>query len=116
MTLQNKGTYADKLQIYIPPLKKDIVNKTKELLEREGSSLSQFLLAAIEEYYRLHEPGNPQQRLDTIVELGHAYRVNNCSICGAVPYARVNNGQKTYFLCRPHFEHNKKRLTSYKIL
>jgi len=75
MTLQNKGTYKDKITIYIPPEKKEIILKSKLLFIREGSSLSKFILEKIEEYYRLHEAGNPQQTLTYIFKNGKPYKV-----------------------------------------
>lgn len=112
MTLQNHGTYKDKLQIYIPPLKKGLVDKTKKLLEKEGSSLSQFLLSKIEEYYRLHEPGNPQQRLDTIAAIGHAYRAESCCVCGkqAEVQAFTEKGLNLLY-CRECYEKKGRRVT-----
>jgi len=74
MTLENKGTYEDHLTLYIPKSKKDLVRKTQKILEREGSSLSKFVLQKIEEYYRLHEQGNPQQTLTHLFKHGKPYR------------------------------------------
>jgi len=73
MTLQNKGTYRDKITLYIPPEKKEIVNKASNILERENSSLSKFFIEKIEEYYRLHEKGNPQQLLSHLFKNGKPY-------------------------------------------
>lgn len=71
--LQRKGTYKDKCQIYVPPAKKKMLTEVRVMLEREGSSLSKFLVEKAEEYHRLHDPGNPQQLLPVILKLGKAY-------------------------------------------
>jgi hypothetical protein len=74
MTLQNKGSYRDKLTLYIPPEKKEMIKKVSLILERENSSISKFFIEKLEEYYRLHEPGNPQQTLTHILKHGKPYR------------------------------------------
>lgn len=71
--LQRKGTYDDKCQIYVPPGKKKMLQEVREMLDREGKSLSKFVIEKAEEYHRLHDPGNPQQLLDVIMKLGKAY-------------------------------------------
>jgi hypothetical protein len=35
--------------------------------------MSKFVMEKLAEYVRLHEPGNPQQRLDVVLKLGKAY-------------------------------------------
>jgi hypothetical protein len=45
----------------------------KEIGKREGKPISQLFREFVEQYVQLHEPGNPQQRLDTIVRLGKKY-------------------------------------------
>jgi len=42
--------------------------KLKEIARREGRSASSIINELIEEYIRKHEPGNPQLRLDRILE------------------------------------------------
>jgi len=45
-----------------------IYEKLKEIARREGRSASAVISELIEEYVRQHEPGNPQLRLDLILE------------------------------------------------
>ncbi len=44
--------------------------------------MSKFFVEKLEEYQRLHEPGNPQQRLDVVLKIGKAYHAPN-PICRA---------------------------------
>jgi len=84
MTLQNKGSYRDKLTLYIPPEKKQLIQKASQILERENSSLSKFFVEKIEEYYRLHYEGNPQQTLTHLFKNGKPYRAPSQCGCGRV--------------------------------
>ena len=45
-----------------------------EIMKRENSSVSEGIRDLIKSYVRLHEPGNPQQRLDVILIDKKAYR------------------------------------------
>lgn len=63
-----------KITLYVPENKADTVKAAKKIFKREGYSLSQFLISELERYNRLHERGNPQQRIDVIAERGEAYR------------------------------------------
>jgi hypothetical protein len=111
MTLQNHGTYKDKLQIYVKPENKEVVAKTKIMLKREGSTLSKFITEKILEYYRTHEPGNPQQRLDTIAKIGHAFRADSCQFCGLKPvHYGLKNGVWLGF-CSGHWDPKRFRAT-----
>ena len=51
-----------------------MVKKASLILERENSSLSKFFIEKLEEYYRLHEKGNPQQILTHLFKNGKPYR------------------------------------------
>ena len=73
MTVENKGTYRNKFTFYVPLEKKRILEKLKEILKREGKSVSQFILEQIEAYVMLHEPGNPQQLLERYVTHSEPY-------------------------------------------
>ena len=84
MTLQNKGTYKDKLTLYIPPEKKQLVQKASQILERENSSLSKFFVEKIEDYCKLHGEGNPQQTLTHIFKNGKPYRAPSQCACGRI--------------------------------
>jgi hypothetical protein len=109
LTIENKGTYNDKLTIYLPKRQKPIVKEMRKLLKAEGSSLSRYLSDQIDAWWQLHEPGNPQQRMDTIIELGKAYQAPK--ICGfkncfrdAVGFATYVPKHKEYALCKKHLK------------
>jgi hypothetical protein len=102
-----------KVTLYVPVAKQRLVSNIKDILKREGSSVSRFMIEKFEEYYRLHEPGNPQQRLDTIMKLGKAYHAPK-PICGFKHCLRdivgvgvyLPNG-KEYGLCTIHLDEAK---------
>jgi len=81
----------------------------KEIAQREGKSIAQIVREQVESYVRLHEPGNPQQRLDTIIRLGKKYvapkvcMVKDC-MRDAVAVATYLNDGKDYFLCEEHLK------------
>jgi len=53
-----------------------------EIAKREGRSRSKILRECVEEYVRLHELGNPQTRLDVILDRGApAKEPPRCSYC-----------------------------------
>ena len=112
-SIRTRNNKYPKLQLYVPAAKQPLVRDVKGILAREGSSLSKFIIEKFEEYYRLHEPGNPQQRLDTIMKLGKAYHAPK-PICGFKHCFRdvvgvgvyVPNG-KEYGLCTTHLDEAK---------
>jgi len=96
-----------RIQFYLPDNKKHILREAKEIFKREGTSLSRFLVDKLEEYVELHAPGNPQQRIDTIIQIGKAYHAPLvCAIKNCLRNAKFQgiykvNG-KTYPLCEIH--------------
>lgn len=79
--------------------------KLKEILKRENANLSDLFFQFCEQYVRLHEPGNPQQRLDTIAKLGKAYRAGKCFECDKKPKFKVFYlGGKSLLLCEEHYD------------
>jgi hypothetical protein len=112
-TRRYKGKFS-KVTLYVPVTKQLLVTNIKTILKREGSSVSRFVMDKFEEYYRLHEPGNPQQRLDIILKLGKAYHAPK-PICGFKDCLRdvagvgvfLQNG-KEYGLCTRHLAEAKK--------
>ena len=90
--------------------------KFKKIMERENVSVSEWIRTAIAEYVRLHEPWNPQQRLDTIMDLGKAYRADQCNMCEAKPMFRCFIGKKSVLLCEDHFEQKRSWFTGWKKL
>ena len=111
-----------KLTLYIPEASRLLVDNARGVLKREGKNLSNFLIDQLESYYRLHEPGNPQQRLDTILRLGKAYHAPS-RICGFKDCMRdsvtvgvfLQNG-KEYGLCEKHLAEAKDCPRSWKFL
>jgi hypothetical protein len=79
--------------------------EAKETAKREGKTMSQLIREFLEQYVQLHEPGNPQQRLDTIVRLGKKYV--SPKVCGFKNCMRdavalgIYKGQH-YPLCENH--------------
>jgi predicted DNA-binding protein len=88
---------------------KRLWKEAKEIAKREGKSVSQLIREFLESYIHLHEPGNPQQRLDTIIRLGKKYvapkvcMVKDC-MRDAVAVATYLNDGKDYFLCEEHLK------------
>jgi hypothetical protein len=96
------------VQIYINKHRRGIYESLQEILKRDGKSFSSWVLDYAQDYVRLHEPGNPQQRLDTILKLGKAYHAPS-PICGfkdclrdVVAVAVFQKTKETYGLCAVH--------------
>ena len=69
-------------RFYVPPEWEETLEKLDEILRREGKrTFSDWVREQISIYVRAHEPGNPQQRLDTVMRIGHAYRAESCCVC-----------------------------------
>jgi hypothetical protein len=68
-------------RFYVPESWEETLDTLEEILKREGSNLSKWIRQNGDHYVRLHEPGNPQQRLDMILKLGKAYHAEG-PICG----------------------------------
>jgi len=58
------------IAFYAPQAFRPIWEKFKKIAKREGLSSSQLLRRIIEDYVRLHDPGNPQRPITAFVE-GH---------------------------------------------
>ncbi len=95
-------------RFYVPDRYQILFEKLEAILKREESSLSEWIRDQAEPYVRLHEPGNPQQRLDIILIDKKSYKAPK--FCG---YRRCNReavgfgvfletGEK-YPLCKMHF-------------
>ena len=56
--------YPNRLTLYIPVQDSEWVKEMKTWFSRDGSSISTFLLDKLREYYRGHNPGNPQTPLE----------------------------------------------------
>jgi len=109
-------------RFYIPSSFENTFDLLQTILKREGSNFSRWVRDNAESYVRLHEPGNPQQRLDTILRLGKAYHAPS-RICGFKDCMRdsvtvgvfVQNG-KEYGLCKKHLTEAKDCKGSWKFL
>jgi len=93
-----------------------------DILDRENKSFSDFVFEHVASYVRLHEPGNPQQRLDTIIRLGKSYHAPT-KICGfkdckrvAVAVGLFKPNQKEYALCSRHLAEAKENRPSWTML
>jgi hypothetical protein len=107
---------------YFPESFQNTFDLLHTILKREGSNFSQWTRDNAESYVRVHEPGNPQQRLDTILRLGKAYHAPS-RICGFKDCMRdsvtvgvfLQNG-KEYGLCKKHLQEAKDCGRSWKFL
>jgi len=89
----------------------------RDRTENNQSSGSLKIREFIDEFVRLHEPGNPQQRMDTIIDLGKPYRARGCLDCGArkVTVETQLNGV-TVRLCEKDFLKRKQKLKGWRRL
>lgn len=109
-------------RFYVPASFENTFNLLQTILKREHSNFSQWVRDNAESYVRLHEPGNPQQRLDMILRLGKAYHAPS-RICGFKDCLRdsvavgvfIQNG-KGYGLCKKHLQEAKDCGRSWKFL
>jgi hypothetical protein len=89
----------------------------RRICSTEGTSASNKLTDYIVDYVRLHEPGNPQQRIDIISQLEKPYRSHGCLDCGnkkVMVETRVNG--ITVRLCDEHFKKRKHKLQGWRRL
>jgi len=111
-----------KLTLYIPETSRLLIDNARTVLKREGKSISNFLVEQLESYCRLHEPGNPQQRLDTILKLGKAYHAP-CRVCGfkncmrdSVAVGLFIPNKTEYALCKKHYGEASENPSLWQIL
>lgn len=110
------------VQIYINKHRRGIYESLQEILKRDGKSFSSWVLDYAQDYVRLHEPGNPQQRLDTILKIGKAYH-SPSKICGfkdcmrdAVGVAFYVPRNEEYGYCSIHAKDIKDHADLWKVL
>jgi len=85
-----------KFAVYVPPEKEHTIKKFIEIAKREGKSASTLILNYIHSYVQKHEHGNPQLRLDTLLEVNPS-RENRCSLCkGPAEYEVFINKRRSY--------------------
>ena len=75
--------------------------KFKEICRREGSTVSEKLREFVFDYVRVHEPGNPQLRLDVIMQDGGP-KDPACSECGDPAERRYRTRKGPVLRCRRH--------------
>lgn len=108
---RNKGTYKDKIQIYVYPEDKPVYKEASAILKREGSSISELCRKTILDYAKLHAPGNPQQSMDQILLTSKPYHAGaTCGFrkcgkpaVGSGTHVDDNKKEKDYYLCENHF-------------
>ena len=93
--------------IYVPDELQSVWTAYQEIVKREGKTVSEAIVEYVCEYTRMHAPGNPQQRLDTIMDLGRAYRSDQCNMCERKPVFKAFLGKKSVLLCEEHFEQKR---------
>ena len=100
---QTKKTVVNpyQLNLYIPERHREAVQRAKELMKKEGESLSRKVVQYLIDYVRMHEPGNPQLRLDRVLEEGGP-RGPVCAVCGMPARYQVNSPGGRLFRCRHH--------------
>jgi hypothetical protein len=110
------------IQVYVNRNKRLIYETLKAILTREGKSFSSWVFDHAESYVRLHEPGNPQQRLDTLLKIGKAYH-SPSKICGfkdcmrdAVGVAFYVPRNEEYGYCSIHAKDIKDHADLWKVL
>ncbi len=59
-----KRVNPNRLSVYVPPASRKMVEEVREALERDGSSLSAFMLEHLAKWWEKHKPGNPQVDLE----------------------------------------------------
>lgn len=102
--------------LYISERFRPTYEKLLEILERENRSVNQWFEDFATPYVRLHEPGNPQQRLDVISDLGKSYRANACFDCQGKPGYKVFLKDKPVLVCESCFERRKPHLKGWSKL
>ncbi len=101
-------------RLYIPFFWEHRFKQLQAILAREGNSVSRWFREQADPYINQHEPGNPQQRIDTIMRIGKPYRAHALCQCGAKASRRVvlEDGS-VIFSCSIHMP---RRVRSYKVI
>jgi hypothetical protein len=109
-------------RFYVPATFENTFDMLQNILKREHSNFSQWVRDQTESYVRLHEPGNPQQRIDTILKIGKAYHAPG-KICGfkdcmrdAIGVALFLPRNEEYGYCSKHLKHIKENCQVWKVL
>jgi len=102
-----KTKFPKQFRMYLKQEDLETWRLLKEVAKREAKSVAQIVREQVENYVRLHEPGNPQQRLDTIIRLGKKYvapRVCGFKDCVRDAVAIGVYGDQEYCLCKKHLK------------
>jgi hypothetical protein len=59
-----KPLLPNRVDLYVPAGKKELLLKIQQALARDGSSLSAFVMELLEKWWDDHKPGNPQTSLE----------------------------------------------------
>lgn len=106
--------FPKQFKLTVPQEAEGAFKKLPEIADRENRSMTEIVVELIESYVRLHEPGNPQQRLDVIVRDGKAYHADQCTVCGGKPvFMGFEDGVQRLF-CRDCFGKKKLRLQGWR--
>jgi len=97
-----------KFAVYIPPEKEHTIKKFIEIAKREGKSASTLILDYIHAYVQKHEHGNPQLRIDKILEASHT-NANRCSWCKGKAEYKVFINKRESYACKPCLDKLKAR-------
>lgn len=114
--------HKNRVMVNIKKTKRKTYAALKEILAREGKSFSAWVLDNAESYVVLHEAGNPQQRIDTVLKIGKAYHAPG-RICGfkdcmrdAVGVALYIPRGEEYGYCSVHIKDIKEHIDLWKVL
>lgn len=100
-------------RFYAPEEFTHTLTQMREILKRESvgkpkeKSLSEWIREQIAEYVSLHQSGNPQQRIDTVLKIGKAYHAETCQMCGSKPTRFGLKNDVWLGFCAIHWEPRK---------
>lgn len=97
---------------YVKDENQQTFTSLKKILKREGKPFSKWVSDLATDYVRLHEPGNPQQRIDTITKIGKAFKAETCQLCDAKP--AFYGQQKGMWLGFCHFHWNATKFKTWR--
>jgi len=122
ITIKNKdktfsqGKKFPILHIYVPPEFVQVHEKLKEIAKRENISISRLFWRWATHYVSLHAPGNPQQRLDKILEQPKPYKAKPLCGCGKLAEYKALIGNNWIVLCRKCLRRKGNTVLGYKPL
>lgn len=90
-----------KLHLYYSTEDESLVEKLKAILKREGSSLSEWFRKRARVYVPMHDPGNPQLRIDNICGI-EGKAICSLSSCHEDAVYVICSGNKHTLRCERH--------------